>query len=125
MSYGKIVKVNEIQVCKVPVEEQEYTISKGREDRTLEIFANDNTFITKLKKAMKKNPDIWECREIRDSEGEVAGYFFEAPKSILSVRSGAKTPRKSMSEEHKQKLKEALKRGRESKKSKKLAKDLT
>lgn len=122
MSYGKTVSVSEIQACKVPVDEQEYTISKGRKDNSLEIFASDNTFVTKLKKVITKNPGAWKCREIRDSEGEVAGYFFEAPKSVLSIRSGASRSGRYVSEERKQKLKEALRKGRENKKSKKSVK---
>ena len=118
MSYGKIVSVSEIQTCKVPVEEQEYTISKGRKDRNLEIFASDNTFITKLKRVIVKNPDAWKCKEIRDSEKEVVGYFFEAPKSVLSIRRGVSKSGGDISEERKQKLKEALKKGRENRKSK-------
>ena len=81
---------SEIVVCKTSTCEQEVTFSSYRGDNTIEVYASDNTWITKLKRAWAKNVDNWKCFATKDKEGNVVGYFFEMPKNALSVKSGIK-----------------------------------
>lgn len=55
--------------------------------------------ITKLRKCVAANPDQWKCYEgSRDADGNLTGYFFEAPKKLVAFR---KASTSSMTEEQK------------------------
>ena len=90
---------SEIVVCKTSTCEQEVTFSSYRGDNTIEVYASDNTWITKLKRAWAKNVDNWKCFATKDKEGNVVGYFFEMPKNALSVKSGIKYTRNFSAEQ--------------------------
>lgn len=86
----QVFSPSEIVACKASTCEQEVTFSSYRGDNTIEVYASDNTWITKLKRAWAKNVDNWKCFATKDSRGRVVGYFFEMPKNALSVKSGIK-----------------------------------
>lgn len=86
----QVFSPSEIVACKASTCEQEVTFSSYRGDNTIEVYASDNTWITKLKRAWAKNVDNWKCFATKDSRGSVVGYFFEMPKNALSVKSGIK-----------------------------------
>ena len=90
---------SEIVACKTSTCEQEVTFSSYRGDNTIEVYASDNTWITKLKRAWAKNVDNWKCFATKDKEGNVVGYFFEMPKNALSVKSGIKYTRNFSAEQ--------------------------
>lgn len=86
----QVFSPSEIVACKTSICEQEVTFSSYRGDNTIEVYASDNTWVTKLKRAWAKNVDNWKCFATKDKEGNVVGYFFEMPKNALSVKSGIK-----------------------------------
>ena len=112
----KYVTVDKIGVVYACASEAETTITVTREDTELSIYCSDNVMLTKIKKAMAKNPENWKCWEAgRDSEGKLKGYFFTAPKKSLSLRGGNK---KEITEEARQAARERFagcKRGRKKK----------
>ena len=95
----QVFNPSEIVACKTSTCEQEVTFSSYRGDNTIEVYASDNTWITKLKRAWAKNVDNWKCFATKDKEGNVVGYFFEMPKNALSVKSGIKYTRNFSAEQ--------------------------
>ena len=95
----QVFSPSEIVACKTSTCEQEVTFSSYRGDNTIEVYASDNTWITKLKRAWAKNVDNWKCFATKDKEGNVVGYFFEMPKNALSVKSGIKYTRNFSAEQ--------------------------
>ena len=95
----QVFSPSEIVACKTSTCEQEVTFSSYRGDNTIEVYASDNTWITKLKRAWAKNVDNWKCFATKDREGNVVGYFFEMPKNALSVKSGIKYTRNFSAEQ--------------------------
>ena len=95
----QVLSPSEIVACKTSTCEQEVTFSSYRGDNTIEVYASDNTWITKLKRAWAKNVDNWKCFATKDKEGNVVGYFFEMPKNALSVKSGIKYTRNFSAEQ--------------------------
>ena len=86
----QVFSPSEIVACKTSTCEQEVTFSSYRGDNTIEVYASDNTWITKLKRAWAKNVDNWKCFATKDRDGNVVGYFFEMPKNALCVKCGIK-----------------------------------
>ena len=95
----QVFSPSEIVACKTSTCEQEVTFSSYRGDNTIEVYASDNTWITKLKRAWARNVDNWKCFATKDKEGNVVGYFFEMPKNALSVKSGIKHTRNFSAEQ--------------------------
>lgn len=95
-------------------DEQETTINISRGEDKATIWTNDNTMITKLSKLVDKNPDIWKCYVVGNIN-KPTGYFFETTKKCISFREGTYKSnngriKKSLTEEHKQKLIAGLKK---------------
>lgn len=101
--------------------EQETCINWLRDDDLMIICSSDNTFITKMKRVMERDPETYRCfyyEENRDKEtGKLGNYFFEAPKSLLSFRSGAKKKRNSrnLSDEERKAIGERFRKARKGK----------
>lgn len=96
--------INKIEsiVCE-DVNERETTISFSMKDNLMSIYTSDNTIMTKLKRCILDNPKEWVCWEgPRDVDGNITGYFLEAPKKYLTFRKN----RVQMSEENRQKASE-------------------
>ena len=86
-----------VPVVGLSSDEQEFTITAGRNDKTINIFVSDNVFLTKVKKAFAANPTNWTGYVVRDREGSPVGYFFETSKKCLTLRSKERT--RSLTEE--------------------------
>jgi len=87
MSERKYLTADQIGVAACPVDEQETTIQVSRDEGVLNIWSSDNTMITKLRKCVEEGPDTWKCWEgSRDADGRVTGYFFSAPRKMLTLR---------------------------------------
>lgn len=83
----KYLTADEIGTVVCSVDEQETTIQVSRDEGVLNIWSSDNTMITKLRKCVAEGPDTWKCWEgSRDSDGNVTGYFFSAPRKVLTLR---------------------------------------
>lgn len=108
----QIIDINKIQPCKCPSDEQETTIQFDRNGDSLQIWTNDSTVLTKLKKLMQINPIDWKCYVAqKQSDGSYTGYFFESKKSNISFKAKKKT--RILSDEQKQAIAERFKKGRE------------
>lgn len=80
-------------------DERETTVQFSYNEKTAYIFTSDNTMITKLRKCVVANPDQWKCYEgSRDADGNLTGYFFEAPKKLVAFRKASVS---SMTDEQK------------------------
>lgn len=94
----------------VKSDEQETTVSFGRNDTAAKVWTNDNTVLTKLKKLVERAPDQWRVVDVtKDKDGKVVGYFFECPKKLI----GFKAPRE-YTEEQKKAIADRLASGRNS-----------
>lgn len=91
-------------------ESQETAINWLRDDETLIVCSSDNTFITRMKRAMQKDPDNYKCyyyETNRDKKTDkLSNYFFEVPKKLISFRSERTS--KEYTKEEKQAIGERL-----------------
>ena len=74
-------------------DEQETSILLTRDKKTKDkarIYTSDNTFITKIKRAIKKNPDAWEIYVAGTVDGNIIGFDFVGPNNVIKVGSGKK-----------------------------------
>lgn len=78
----------ELIACKVRPEEQECTISISRKDNKMSIYCSDNVTLTKIKKKWKSNLSEYTCYAVKNSKGDITGYFFETNKSNITFRCG-------------------------------------
>ncbi len=91
MSEKKIyITADEIDVVTCETECQETTLNWYRSDKIIVVNSSDNTFITKMKRAMEKDSVNYKCyyyETNRDSKtGKLTNYFFEMPKELLCLR---------------------------------------
>ena len=85
------IRLEDVKSVRVAKEEAETVINIARGDNYTTIYTSDNTIITKLLRAASKNRGDWKCWSGgTDSNGNVTGYFFRAPKRSISIRSGSK-----------------------------------
>lgn len=90
------------------IEEQETVVTYLRKEDRMKIYTSDNTTLTELKKRLRENPEDWKCYEAgRNSNGEVTGYFFEAPKDLLTFRTKKAT--RKLTDEQRAQLSERMK----------------
>lgn len=81
------VDYTEVKTVKVASEEQEISITKGRNEDFVEIYCSDNTYLTKILKQIRKYPEGWECYEVSRIGDNPTGYLFKASKKCLTIRS--------------------------------------
>ena len=82
----KYVTAEEIETIVIPADEQEVAVSFYRKGDRAKISVSDNTFMTKISRAVKRSPDdfvIWEAG--RDRDNNVMGYNIECPKSFIHI----------------------------------------
>lgn len=86
----EFVTVDQIGVIRCNGYEAETTINWMRGDDQIHIFTSDNVTLTKIKRAMAKNPDEWICYSAGiDERGYALGYNFIAPRKAIRFVSGA------------------------------------
>lgn len=99
---------DQIETISCPMEEQETTVVYSRSGDIMKIYTSDNTTLTDLKKKLKDNPEDWKCYVAsKNNDGTVSGYFFEAPKDLLTFRTKKVT--RELTEEQKQAITARLK----------------
>ena len=80
-------------IRKVSKEEKECTVTISKVDGVVDIFVSDNTLLTRIKRAWRKNPDAYVCiEEWRQKDGNIAGYRFLAPWKAITFNSYARWP---------------------------------
>ena len=84
----KIEKPEDLTRCCVDIDEQEISITLGRQDTKLSIYVNDNTWVTKIKRLWEQNLTGWECYATKDRDGKITGYFFETSRKAFGLRTG-------------------------------------
>ena len=94
--------------------EQETAINWLRDDDIAIVCTSDFTMVTKLSKAMAKDPDNYKCYYYecnRDKEtGRLGNYFFEVPKKLIAFR--AEREARQMTEEQREIVRERFKKNR-------------
>lgn len=99
--------------------EQETAINWMRDDEYAEICTSDFTMVTKLAKAMAKDPKNYKCYYYecnRDKEtGRLGNYFFQVPKKLINFRMTNSGTRKKMTAEERAAVAERFRKGREKK----------
>lgn len=97
--------------------EQETAINWMRNDDIALICTSDFTVVTRIAKAMAKDPDNYKCyyyETNRDKEtGRLGNYFFEVPKKLISFRAERDPNGPGMSEEQRKAVGERFKKARE------------
>lgn len=93
--------------------DQETSISWTRDQNIISIDSSDNTFITKMKHLMERDPKHYKCyyyaSNIDKKTGKPSNYVFEIDKRLLSFRvDNAK--KKQLTEEEKVALAARLKK---------------
>ncbi len=86
-------------------DEQETSILLSRERKFRDkarIYTSDNTFITKIKKAIQKNPDAWEIVVAGTINGDIVGFDFVGPVNVVRIGSGKKRTRNLTDEQRKE-----------------------
>lgn len=79
-----IYGVEDIIPTSVKISEQETTVQFDRDGAVANIWTNDSTVLTKIKKLMNRAPDKWKLTQIvKNKSGEPTGYFFECPKKLV------------------------------------------
>lgn len=98
--------------------EQETAINWMRDDDIAVVCTSDFTVVTKISKAMAKDPKNYRCYYYecnRDNEtGRLGNYFFEIPKKLISFHAKRES-KKTMSEEERKAVAERFRKGREKK----------
>ena len=89
-------------------EEMETIINYNRSDDTAIISTADNTVLTKLKKAVKQNPDEYKVLSVyRNWDGDVTEVSVSCPKKYISFRT--RTVKRELTDEQKSAASERLK----------------
>ena len=93
--------------------EQETAIKWLRDDDVAVVCTSDFTMVTKISKAMAKDPKSYKCyyyEENRDKEtGRLGNYFFEIPKKLISFHVAREKSNKVLTEEEKKAVLNILK----------------
>lgn len=109
------IKLNQIERCGTPRNEAETTINIGYSNNSIKIYTSDNSMLTKIIKAASKNPEGWKCWcGGKDRDGNIHGYFFEAPKNAVRLASGSRK-KKEVTEEMREAFRNRCKEAREKK----------
>ena len=112
---NKQITVDQIEAVRCSIDEAETTFIIERNSDIVKVWSSDNTYITKLKRCMRQNPDEFKCFEgSRDQDNYMTGYFFEFPKKRVSIRSKQRT----LSDEQKAQATQRLKKARATKNNK-------
>lgn len=86
----EFVTLDQIGAVRCSCCEAETVINWMRGDNQVHIFTSDNVTLTKIKRAMAKNPDEWICYSAgTDGQGYALGYNFIAPRKAIRFTSGA------------------------------------
>ena len=101
--------------------EQETAINWMRDDDIAVVCTSDFTVVTRIAKAMAKDPDSYKCYYYegnRDKEtGRLGNYFFEIPKKLITFRSEREKTSSAMSEEKREQIRERFRKAREAKRN--------
>ena len=98
-------------------DESEVCVTALKSEDVASIYTSDNVYLTKFKKLIEANPDVWKITKIVERpDGTISGVMLQAPKKCLSFRSGKETER-SLSEDQKTELRERLAAARSRKQS--------
>ena len=85
--------------------EQETAINWLRDDDIAVICTSDHTVVTRLAKAMAKDPNNYRCYYYEGNRsketGKLINYFFEVPKKLVSFRAERESKRSLSPEERK------------------------
>ena len=100
--------------------EQETAINWMRDDDIATICTSDYTVVTRISRAMARDPKNYRCyyyESNRDKEtGRLSNYFFEIPKNLISFRSEReKSNKKELTDEQRKAVAERFRKGREKK----------
>lgn len=64
------------------IAEQEVIFNSSRDSEMMQCYATDTTYITKMDKLVKKNPELFKVIQEND-----VSKTYEFPKKLLSIRS--------------------------------------
>lgn len=97
----------------VSYEEQETTISFGRDKDGAEIWTSDRTVMTKLDKLCEESPEYWKCKKVEYFlDGSLANKVYTVTdKALISFRS--KKVKRELTDEQRAELAERMKNARE------------
>lgn len=81
-------------------EESEICITALKSENTADIYTSDNIYLTKFKKLIEANPDVWKITQVVERpDGAVSGIMLRVPKKCLSFRAAERVGRVMTDEE--------------------------
>lgn len=96
------------------VEEQELHINMMRGDERFTVYTSNTLYINRLDKYAEKNPE-WKIEKICKVDGEVVSKEYSAPVKYLLLREKF-PPKRDLTEEEKEALRERMKKMQEARK---------
>lgn len=114
MSEKIYITADKITTCGTECHSQETNINWFRDEKIIKIETSDNTFITKMKHIMERDPEHYKCyyyeNNIDKKTGKIYSYVFETDKKLLTFR--VNKAKKELSPEERKLLGERLAKGR-------------
>ncbi|MBO5712320.1 MAG: hypothetical protein J6R47_05715 [Acholeplasmatales bacterium] len=101
--------------------EQETAINWMRDDDIAVVCTSDYTVVTRISKAMAKDPNNYRCYYFESNRnpdtGRLSNYFFEIPKKLISFHCKKEGGRRPMTEEERKAVGERFRKAREAAKA--------
>lgn len=111
MSNKIYVTADQIKNTCTPRDSQETNINWLRGETVLSIETSDNTFLTKMRHVMERDPENYKCYYLENNmdrkTGKVSSYVFEVSIKLLNFR--VNSGRRELTDEEKLALKQRLK----------------
>lgn len=109
------ITADEIENTNCDKESQETVISFERDSDRLIINSSDNTFLTKMKSIMQRDPVSYKCYYYAGNKdkvtGKVSNYVFETDKKLLTFR--VASSKKELTDEEKEAFKQRMNKAKE------------
>lgn len=113
----KEYNLEELTISGNASDESEVCVTALKSEDVASIYTSDNVYLTKFKKLIEANPDVWSITKVIERpDGTISGVMLQAPKKCLSFRSGKEVER-VYTEEQKNALAERLRNMRNKKRS--------
>ena len=100
---------------RTPVEEREVVVQFNTDEDIAHVYTSDYTYMTKLDKRVRNNPDEWKLVSVNKQDGDIVGKSYICPKKAVSFRAGS-APKKVMTEQQKEDAKIRMAEARAKKK---------
>lgn len=99
------------------INEREVVIQFNTDSNVASVYTSDYSYMTRLDKLVKNNPDEWSVTDVAYHDGDVVSKTYRCPKKLISFRGKTVTREREYTEEERraigERLKNAKKKGSE------------